>query len=527
MYNLLVVDDEQYVTDYLTKTVSWESVGIDKVFSALSAQEAIEIMESEPIDIIITDIRMPGMDGIELIKVINNKYPTKCIMLSGYADFNYAKEALKAKAVEYLLKPVRNSEVLEVVSKTVNMIKDEKKQQELYQSALHTLKDNSQVMRQNFFQELIEGKEYTDEMIDHKVNQLNLPLKQGDFFTTIMIRVEKETNTISGSLSLEIFATMNIVNEIMEPNFELCYFRDSFNYLVLLVKYNKNYNKSLLEKSTKEIVQILKSSIDIDISIILLQNGIFPTDVISQYQQAMLKMRRSVGQSNKTIGITSLEEFVDTTYTSALYEPPSFMYVLEEGNWDEIDRRLDSIFEELRCKDNLNHDQLMEVFFHLTNAFIYVIRKKNLQLHDVFGLKLEKLFTPLNTLVSLESWVRDIVHGVKQSIVIDQKGERVKIVQKVKGYIDSNIAEDLSLQKISDFVYLHPTYLSKIYKDETGETLSDYICRIRMGKAAHLLRHTHQKINDISKKVGYSNPSYFIKVFRKYFVLTPQEYRKK
>ncbi|MBW8349272.1 response regulator [Bacillus sp. IITD106] len=340
MYQLLLVDDEHSIVDSLSLTISWGKVGVTNIFKAYSAYEALDILKKNSIDIVITDIRMPGMSGIELIEEINKNWKhIKCVLLSGFDDFSYAQQAIKFGASDYLLKPVKDEELMNTVKQQVKSLD-----------------------------------------------------------------VESENNT--------------------------------------------------------------------------------------------------------------------------LYQPPTLHQLLDSGLFDRVEKKLASIFNELNTESFSSKEYLYEVFYSITSAFIYIAHKHGKHLSymiedDIQKISRTKDFTP----EELKSWTFDSLEKIKNVVINEQNDTRFPIIRQVHTFIEENLDKDVSLQKIADHVFLHPVYLSKIYKMETGEGISEFIYKTRMKYASKFLLNSNRKIIDIGTAVGYQNTSYFIRVFKDFFGVTPHEYR--
>ncbi len=208
-----------------------------------------------------------------------------------------------------------------------------------------------------------------------------------------------------------------------------------------------------------------------------------------------------------------------------LYKPPQLIHLLESGQWGGATKKIKNAFKEL-AEESRSNEHTLEVFHMISNSFIYIAHKNGKLLRDIIGDEIYKITRRyyFDSIKSLEAWSLSIVELFKNEDK-DTLDNRSNIVRDVQHYIASHLNQDISLTAISQHVHLHPVYLSKIYKLETGDALSDYIHRLRMNKAAFLLTHTRKKIYEIAENIGFQNTSYFIRVFKKYFTVTPQEYR--
>lgn len=365
MFNLLIVDDEPLIVEGLA-ALDWRNVNIDQVYQATSGEKGLKVLEENQVDIIITDIKMPDMSGIEFLGEIALERQRKAILLSGYAEFEYAQQALKLKVFDYLLKPASDEELLDVVLRA--------------------------------------GKALSQEL-----------------------------------------------------------------------------------ENTKSYNELMKT---------------FMPD-------------------NKHIG--EVEPF------HYLYENPQLIHLLDSGQWDLIEEKLNDIFTHLHLEKFQSNEFIIQTYFMISNSFIFYAHKNGHLLVDIIGSNFKIMFdaAQFGNMRTLELACFEVLEQLKSSIKKKSNSHHKSIIDHVQEYVEEHLGSDISLQSAAEHVYLHPAYLSKIYKLETAESFSDYIHRRRMEKAEDLLESTNEKVYGISKVLGYNDPSYFIRRFKSYYGLTPQEYRSK
>lgn len=535
MLQLLLVDDERSVVETLAETIPWEECGITVVHEALSGPMALQIMEDHQIDIVITDIRMPGMSGIELITAINSKWPhVRTILLTGYADFDYAKQAIAQNTFDYLLKPVSDEDLVESVQRVVKQIKDKWEEVASYQKTLYTLNENLPLLRANTLNELLRGSHSA--ALQDKLKLLELPFADGDNICLMLIRMEERFAEMPGQDSaLMEYAICNIASEMMQKDYYLWHARDAHDYIVLIVKPKDSSKvgadaKSLLERYAALIQTNVQSYLKGAISILVGGWGQFPGQTKEIYEHAVTSMRRKMGHG-KGLFVTT-QDAVETgeVHTNwSLYEPPTLISLLDAGRFEDVEAKIRHIFRDMLNKDSGQDvsEQLIEAYHVLAGAFSYIIHKNGKTLSAVLSSEALKFFhaPTYTTATQLMDWSIRILQGIREDAEKELKDNHSSIVRMVRSFIDLNLAKDVSLPAIADHVHLHPVYLSKIYKAETGEPLTEYVYRLRMEKAAFLLRTTPAKVFEVAEIVGYNNTAYFIRVFKKFFDATPQEYR--
>jgi two-component system response regulator YesN len=213
----------------------------------------------------------------------------------------------------------------------------------------------------------------------------------------------------------------------------------------------------------------------------------------------------------------------------ALYRPPLLIHLLETGQWSAISERLKDIFVELESKWPHLQEYGHEVYCMLHSSFYYYAHKNGEQLITLTSGKsdLSTDYTQVLQLGQMRQWANEIVSQLKANSKDEARNSRLKLVDKIHRYIQSNYDQDISLQLLADHLGFHPAYISKIYKLETGAGISEYIVNYRMEMASRLLKESDDKIYEIAARLGYLTTHYFIKLFKKHFGMTPQEYRER
>jgi two-component system response regulator YesN len=535
--NVLLVDDEIHWLEGLSETIPWESLGIDQVFKAQNGFEALLQLGLNPIDIVVTDVLMPEMTGIELIEQIRTTWGRiKCIVLSGYAEFDYAQMALSHHAFDYLLKPVRDEVLIEAVSRAVSQLKEEWELIANTEQTAATLRENLPLLKGNLLEGLLAGQSLSKLDWDRKKEGYHLNFDFGTAYSLMMIRLEGRFIQLNDTdISLIEYSVINIAEEIFDLHFSLWHCRDKYGYLVFVVmphsyglESNSNSYKQLLRQCAMRLQRLVNVYLKGTVSVLLSEWGTFPENLGLYYHSVLNTFRQLVGEGQEAfVGVANDTVLPQPKRMVCMYEPPRIVHLLEAGRWTELVEKLEALFEELNESFSDSQEHVMEAGYEIAGAFFYMAHKKGQRLSVWIGTDYEKLAngTLFRSIRELRQWSYHVIETMKKDIEKEMMYTRSDVIHKLHRYVETHLADDLSLQALADQVYLHPTHLSKLYKSETGEVLSSYLHRYRMEKAAHLLSGSEEKIYRIGGTVGYPHAAYFIKVFKKYFGLTPQEYR--
>ncbi|ULL16484.1 response regulator [Paenibacillus sp. H1-7] len=533
MIRLLLVDDEPVILEDLTLFIR-KTTNFDCVYTAASGQEAVQIIEQFPVDIVVTDIRMPGMTGLELCEYIKQKQmDIECILLSGYAEFEYAQQALKTNAAAYLLKPVKKDELLQTILQTAERLQQKREAVVSNKKAQETLRSHIVRLQASLLLELLKGGKQTPGILTEDMERLSIPFSSGDKAALMLLRIENRfLEYDERDISLFEYAIVNITEEVFQEFFEVWSCKDDSHYLAFLVK---TKNNDLLDASRKKLEQLipqLQHYITIylqgKISVIVSDFEAFPQGLTELYQKALTLFRR-LPESEQELFQRLWDQAPHTPLRplQRLYEPPTVLQLIETGRWQDAQSRLNYIFEELSSNGMDSAEYLSEVYFALSNAYTYVIHMYGLQMADVIE---EPYMRGINspvfrTVKLLHAWAAQVLNRLKERVAVGGNVSKSSLVLQIHQYIERHLSENVTLQAISENVHLHPSYLSVAYKQETGENLSEYIYRYRMEKAAYLLRNSKAKIYEISALLGYQYTPYFTKLFKSYYNVSPQEYR--
>ncbi|MBB6675049.1 response regulator [Cohnella nanjingensis] len=540
MRQLLIIDDQSILADDLAEMLPWGEIGIDVVHKAYSGSEALDILKEQAVDVVVTDIRMPGMSGLELIARIRSNWKhTKCILLSGYSDFEYAKQALQLQSSDYLLKPAADEELMGAVRKALQELDREWLEVSSLQRAMYTLREQQPKLREYLLLDLINGKQSPrSKSLQRRMETYDVPLREADAFHLLLVRLDDaESGEDSGQGELIDYALANMAEEVFSDRFAFWHGKDQHGFLVCLIA-AQNGEAGLdddggpdawIESRALRLQHAARTYLRVSLSILSTRSGAFPEDAATLYPAAVAGFRRLIGRHRElyvSLSRTPIQHPPILLYE--LYRPPTLSTLLEIGQWEQVEDKLRRIFEELETDGQASSARIQEAYYVMAAAWASLSHKNKQSLFDPAGDGAIALTDgqAAASMEELRAWTWRILHYFRQLESAEDKDSRANIIKQVQSFIQRNL-EEASLQAIAASVFLNPSYLSKIYKMETGEGISDYVFRARMERAAALLAQSAEKIYDISQSLGYQKPSYFIQLFKKHYGLTPQEYRNK
>jgi len=522
---LMIVDDEEHLADSLASGIPWESVGIGSVFPAYSARQALEMMQEEAVDIVVTDVRMPGLSGIDLIKELKRRWPhTVCMLLTGHAEFEYAQQGLKHKATHYLLKPVKDSELLAAVREAAEERRLEQERLSAFVYSQSMVHRNLPVLRANLLNNLIRGQSVSPATLAEQLSLYAIPMGVDDTVALLLIRIHDVYGRYQPSdMAVMRFAAANIAEELLTQSCRLWSCEDMYGNLVMAVRRNPDdLGEQDMEGLADEVIHALRQLLHLAASVVRSPTGSLECGLEELYQRCIATIRSQAAYDQDPVVRQGEEKGTTAAHVvAALYAPPLFAHLLEAGNWDGAREKLEEITGEWKLKYNGSSEHLSEIYYSLRSAFSYFIHKSGKLLADFRLHGVEEM----KDIGELGFWAADMLGRLQDELKTEGALPRHSLVARIRQFIQERLSEDVSLQAIADEVYMHPTHVSKLFKKETGETISDYLLRLRMEKAVHLLKDSRYKVYEISARIGYKNPTYFIKVFKERFGVTPQDFR--
>ncbi len=534
MLKVMLVDDETIITKGLMKLINWEEAGFVISGTADNAADAARLAERDRPDIIITDLHMPDVSGIDLIKSISETgLDVKLIVLSGYDEFEYAREAFRHGVVEYLLKPVTRQKLLEVLKKVSDMIVEERSFQDRLTLLKAQLHESMPLLKQKFLLDVLRDEVPDGDDIVRKAEFLDMDLTGSGYLVLALSIDNLGSNEIFSDKKDQVllkFAAGNIAVETMGNKFR-SYLAGSGDLLFILLVLDSD---SLPVKEIFDAASAVKDNLSLhlkaatSIGISRLYTSIGSIGKAFNEANYALKFRYTLGQG----GIIHINNFMAQQEYSREYPLEAEKKTIDAVVFDmsadpaELTAYLVKAFQEAAGND-------LTTVYNYCIEFLVQLRRSL----KGFGENPESILpytimaeNPQNrgrTVSELYDWLHSILSDVTRYVSEKRKAREIDVIQEAKNYIDANFSEDLSLARVAGKVYMSPTYFSALFKSKTGENFSDYLTRIRMEYAARKLSDHSFKTYEIAGTFGYKNPRYFSEAFKKYYGMTPSEYKDK
>lgn len=536
MLKVLIADDEIKVSKLIQCLIHWDELGMEVIGTVNDGVQAYEmILEKQP-DIVITDIRMPGMDGIELVeKVLGREGADRkvfFVIISGYSQFEYAQQAVKLGVEDYLLKPIKKKELEAVLNKILSKYSATANALEEKENLQNRLQRTQQKVKNSFLSELVDNHRQAILKLDQEEIYREFECRfPGEYFTHVVVHL--------------------FINTVVD---------DEEDYSFLLPKIQKMM-KERMEKYCSEWMSIIHNE-----EVVCLFNSIENKreDFIRQLYRLKVDISniKALFPSHKVaIGVgrtvEGLEQYQESISTANAAIRNRFgrkeEFLLEEEEQTSAEREVSYVVTTTVKRDLLKSIELVD-----TESFIRILYgiKEDLsallqngeliygvyrELVAVFTMgtnswfdsqvksapwELMRGYQQLYGFEEVFDWLIDTCRGIMKRYEETQKNQEARPIRLAKQYINENYNKAISLESVSNHIGFNPAYFSSMFKKSTGQNFMDYVIEIRILNARNLLVQTNQDVAEIAAKVGYTDLKYFSRIFKKLTNLTPSEYRR-
>lgn len=530
LYKVLIVDDEEEIRLGIIKKINWEEFGFQIVGDAENGQDALEKAEKLQPDVVMTDVKMPYMDGLELGKRLKDLMPsTKVIIFSGCDDFEYAKEAIKFNVIEYVLKPINSIEVIELLKKLkINLDREFNEKRNLETLNKYYL-ESIPILREQFLVGAIEGRISKNDWI-RQVDRLNINFTN-NYFCVGIIKLDYETlneSQYSDKDELMFISIKKFVEDIMA---ESCSYI-SFLYLKEVVVIGNIIEPKAVEMFINKLNEVVKSFKRIMglVTSVGVGNVVDSEEKISlsyKFAKDALDYRVILG-NEKVIYIEDVEKDITDNLQFSSEDERLFLNSIKVSGETQIKAVIREIFNNIE-RSSLSFNQYRIYLMEVITSMIKLIYSYNYNTDEIFGHNFNcySYLSEFDSLNDIETWFLEKALKINSIIKSERVHSSMILAQQAKEYIKNNYMDsDLSVETICSELHISPAYFSTIFKKETDMSFVNYLTEVRLEEAVKLLNTTDYKTYMIAEKVGYPEANYFSYVFKKKFNVSPSKYRK-
>lgn len=527
MYSLLLVDDEELVRDSMSSIIDWESLGFTNIYQAEDGLEALKICEKQKMDLVLTDIVMPFMDGLELSAALNEKYPsTHVVILTGHEDFEYAKQSVDLGVKNYILKPVGASTLYVKMKEICKKLKIEANQKQYISRMRSQIHQSLPILREKFLNTLVctqygKGQDYLE-----RIENLELPLKASSFIIGI---VEVDLSDIHKSdIELYLFTAKNISSDCVGKNH--CVFDDNNNHVIIVFNLDDfNEDAHFIIYDTLQVIQkAIYANLKVDTTCAM---GSIVKDLDHLYRSyseanTAIDCHYSLGE-NRVYDIKDLD-YIEKSFYYPFDEIKQLINSVKFLKQNDIEKAMEQIRMKLFRDKNLSSSNIKMVVIEIITSLLKemsAIRETPSQLWDE-GFSLYNQIEHVRSLDEVLSCLLIFAVKVSKELSKQQTNSGKIIVDKVKEYIQKHyFDENTSLTKAAEYAGVSTGYLSALFKKEAGTNFVEFLTNVRMEKAMNLLKSTDKRTYEVAYETGFANPHYFSISFKKHTGMSPSDFR--
>ena len=535
LYKIMLVDDEDDVREGVSHKINWEQIGYEIVGFAENGQEALELAEKLRPDVLMTDIKMPFMDGLTLCQRMKQMMPeTKLIILSGFDEFEYAQKAMQFEVIEYILKPINSKELTDILIKIKKQMDEEYSDKCNIEKLYQHYQDSLPIIREKFLVGLIEGK-ILESRIAVLCNNCEVNFS-GEAMTVAVVQGYGKigggiSNTITSPYENEL--TVLSMKKICDENLDKICDYISFVYLdytIIIAMMDKKEDIYKLLHNLNQACEASQKFLNVSMSVGIGSLCEKAIDLSRSYASAKTALEYRVLSGvgpNKAIYIFDVEPGSEDQESFGDQDLQKLIRAIKLGEIEELEEALKQIMACL-TRNTTSVQQYQIFVMELIADLFKFCRGYHINLQDVFKERFD-FYNDILKYASIDgfsTWLLDKCLMIREFIRKERMDSVKLIAAKTKQYISEHYSDpDLSVETICSELYISATYFSTVFKKETGVSFVSYLTKIRIEEAIRLLNTTEEKAYVISSKVGYLEPNYFSYVFKKHYGISPTKYR--
>lgn len=527
MYNLLVVDDEELTREGIASVIASRENNSFNIYCAENGLQALEIIEKQSIQAMILDIKMPKMGGVEVLKSLyEKKINIKTIVLSGYEEFEYAKVAIEAGALNYIVKPIIPKEIIKIARELEEEINREVKLNQEMENLRKQMQENLDIIKEKLFNDILCNR-ISEEAFWSRVDFLNLKIHGNMFQIAVIDIIKYNYFATEEKYQLVNYSMYNFLKQYISDIEDLEYFQISSSQFIIVYSVQEKRAKKLIEE-----LYYLKKKMDSKFNIcstIGIGNAYQGFENIRRtYLEAINTARFQVLSGRENIASISEIQEANISY-DYLFDSEEFMIRMKLGDLCSVTDQLNETFDKI--------EQQKESSFDIENFNLFCMRILIYTFMALKGLNIDLSSINLNekqelleiyemkSYVDIKNKIFSIIDQVSIKVEEFKKDKKKINIEKVKSIINQSYKQDITIKFIADQLYLNQNYLGQIFKNETNMSIIDYLNKVRVTKSKALLKNTDLMIYEIAENVGFNDSHYFSTVFKKFVGVTPKEYK--
>ncbi len=535
MFKVMIIDDEPIIRKGIRNIINWKQFDCEVCAEASDGEEGKLLIEDLRPDILLTDIRMPGTDGLAMIRAVKDLVPDcKIIILTGYRDFDYVQEAIKLGVFDFVLKPSKIEELTAVLGRAVNELKCLVKRDEELEKLKKLFEQNIPVLKEKLLYDILYGINSDRESVLAQAKLLDIRI---DRFILTVVEIDKEEEDKRFSqydYHLYQFGIINTFRDVFDDAFELISIplNGGGAAFVLQSKTSSPEYTELINEKCTYLQEMITNCFGFTVTIAVSSEGAGVMQLAEKLRECQegLEHKFYLG-SNAIIFHGDLKGFVRFEDYSVLEKTQKLLLdAIKTGNEKIVSSRLEDIFSCIGSMERVNRDYLKSFYWGtitcINNIRLSVAQADNDKKAETLHLgNMQRMIGESEGIAELNDLLKEVSLSVTAKVNQYNNKSIKLILRRAMDYIQEHYNEQVTLNEVADSVYVSTCYISRMFKKELGRNFVDYLNGIRMEKARELLREPRYKTYEVAEKVGIPDAHYFSRLFKKVVGLTPTEFR--
>ncbi len=534
MYKVLIIDDEPIIRKGIKNIINWKQLDCEVCAEASDGAEGMELIKKLLPEIILTDIRMPGLDGLDMLKQVKDIVPnSKIIIVSGYREFDYVREAIKCGAFDFLLKPTRLEELTAVLARAVDILNEQKLRHSEFDKFKLLFEQSIPLLKEKLLCDIVFEINSNENEITEKMKLFDIHINN---FVFIVIENDMDESSVNTQYDKQLyqFGIINSFEEILAEKYEVHVISLNSNKVGFIIQNSSHSGINMTEifEKTAYLQEMIFNAFGISISIALSTEGSSVFELPEKLKECQYSLEyKSYLGNNSIIQYSDLNSFFKYEDYSLLERyKKQLLEGVKAGNEALVKASSDSISNFI-SSNTISINYLKNFYYSalssINNIRISVLAansdKKHEEGKDIASLI--KLIEKSDNTEELNLLLQQVALKIANKVnSFNNKSIRVTL-RKAIDYINEHYSESVTLNEVAEHTFVTTFYISRMFKKELGTSFIDYLNDIRIEKAKELLKDVKYKSYEVASLVGIPDPHYFSRLFKKHSGISPSEYR--
>ncbi len=529
MLKVIIADDERIQREGIAKHVDWQAYGMQIVGLAKDGVQALELIEKNGIDLLITDIKMPKMHGLELAERAQQLNPqVKILIISGYNDFEYARAAIELKAYAFLLKPILFDKLFQELDKIHALIVQEQHKQQTLVSLKEQIQESKPLLAEKLFQHILHGFLRDEEFIRNRMDTLSLPLPSNGYDTLLLqIDAPLDSPETDAKKQLTYLQFLDQIARFAAIEQQGQAFQTKENEFAIVLYASELDGPSPVPDVIREVRENLLLPYNEMLTISISNRKARLSQLHEAYKECEAASRQKfyLGKGKDIYYLDSMTEQTFSANYDVFYE--QLIQAVEIGNVNQVEQTIEEICKEFTQMSSGYKPFIKAFCFRTMSDLIRIIHESNEKIESVFGEehRLWDRIYSFDTLPEIHEWLKETAVSACRHLHAKRTRKNTNIIETIIQNLETRYHEPITIDELAKRIHLTPNYISNIFKEYVGESIIDYLTKVRMKHAIRLLTDESVRIYEVAEQTGYNSTSYFSVVFKNMYGISPKEYR--